>query len=357
MIHLCIDVRMIHASGIGTCIQNLLPFLFTSPFKLSLLGQSTNSASQPSIPFNTPIYSLREQLYFPFKIPSCDLFWSPHYNVPFFPIKSKARVVTLHDVCHLAKPTSKAQWLAAKLLIHNACKKSQKIITQSYFSKSEILKYVNISEEQIEVIHPGVNFKEFFPLQNTEEFQNKYNLNFPFFLFVGNMKSHKNLSIALKAFEWLNPTDCHFVLAGKYTGLRSSDSKILASIEQSPLRKKIHVLGEVSKNDLSSLYASAKALIFPSLYEGFGLPPLEAMASGCPVLASHAASIPEVCSDAALYFSPHSVKELATQMERILTEPGLSLQFIQRGFSRCRLFSWEKTADSYRCLFQNVCQV
>ena len=356
MIHLCIDARMINASGIGTCIQNLIPFLSKPPFELTLLPHPANPIDYPSITFPAPIYSLREQLYFPFKIPPCDLFWSPHYNAPFLPIKSKARVVTLYDVCHLAQPTSKAKRFAAKILIHNACKKSQKIITSSNFSKSEILKYVNVSEEQIEVIPLSVNQQEFFPLRNTEEWQKNHQLDFPFFLFVGNLKTHKNLATALKAFESLNSADCHLVLAGKYMGLRSSDSDILVSIANSPLRKKIHVLGEVSKNDLPFLYSSAKALIFPSFYEGFGLPPLEAMASGCPVLASHAASIPEVCADAALYFSPHSVKELAAQMERILMEPSLSLQFMQKGLLRSKAFSWEKTANAYRLLFQKICE-
>ena len=356
MIHLCIDARMINASGIGTCIQNIIPFLSKPPFKLTLLTHSTNDTNHPSISFPAPIYSLREQLYFPFKIPSCDLFWSPHYNAPCLPIRSKARAVTLYDVCHLAQPISKAKRFAAKILIRNACRKSQKIITSSAFSKSEILKYVNISEEHIEVIPLGVNLKEFFPLRNTQEWQKNHQLDFPFFLFVGNVKTHKNLAIALKAFELLNPRDCHLVLVGKYTGLRSSDSDILTSIANSPLKKKIHVLGEVSKNDLPFLYSSAKALIFPSLYEGFGLPPLEAMASGCPVLASDAASIPEVCGDAALYFSPHSAKELAAQMERILIKPSLSLQCMQKGQLRSKAFSWEKTADAYRHLFQNLCE-
>lgn len=355
MIRLCIDARMITSSGIGTCIQNLIPFLSKPPFDLTLLVDGGDFKDQKTISFRSPIYSLAEQIKFPWKIPPCDLFWSPHYNTPLLPVKSKVRAVTIHDVCHLALPISKAKKLIAKLLLTNACKRSKKIITNSVFSKSEIIKYLGCSDQDMSIIYPGVDMDEFSPLHKTDEFKNKYNLNFPFFLFVGNFKVHKNLSTLLKAFEYLNLSDFHLVLAGKYNGLRSSDSTTFEQIQKSPAKKRIHLLGELAKSELPLLYRSAKAFVFPSFYEGFGLPPLEAMASGCPVLASNAACIPEVCSDAALYFSPSSPEELAQKMDQIIKEDNLRTQLITKGFIRCREFSWNQTAESYRTLFENLC--
>ncbi|MBS0624621.1 MAG: glycosyltransferase family 4 protein [Verrucomicrobia bacterium] len=338
---------MMSHSGIGTCIRNLMLPLSKPPFDLTILGGVFEGIK--SVHFGAPIYSLKEQLKFPSTIPSSDLFWSPHYNVPLFRIKAKKRIVTIHDVCHLAIPFSRGKRVIARMLLRGACQKSQLIITDSQFSKLEIIKYLEVDEQNIQVIYPGVNLNEFSPENKSEEIVRKYD---PYFLFVGNFKVHKNLETLVRAFELLKSKDARLLLVGKYKGLKSSDSAIFERVQSSLARERIHLLGEVPQSEIRCLYASAKALVFPSLYEGFGLPPLEAMASGCPVLASTSASIPEVCADAALYFDPRSAEELSNQMDQVLGRGNDSLK--AKGFRRCREFSWNKTADGYRTLFQKI---
>ncbi len=339
---LCIDARMIRSSGIGTTLQHLIPLLAQTSHEIILLGEKQGELPMSSR-FTSPIYSLSEQIQFPWKIPSCDVFWSPHYNAPLLPIRAKKRIVTIHDVCHLTYPLSRFKRLVSHFLLQKACQTSDQIVTVSAFSKSEILAHLNVLQEKIHVIYPGVDRQQF-SSQKKEQTP-------PFFLFVGNIKTHKNLSVLLKAFELLQPTNLHLIIVGKKEGLLSSDQTLDEHLRQSPLKNQIKLLGEISSSELQTLYASASALIFPSLYEGFGLPPLEAMASGCPVIASNAASIPEVCQDAALYFSPRSPQELAEQMRRILSEASLRQQLIQKGLALSAFFSWEKTAKKYCALF------
>lgn len=342
---LCIDARMLYSSGIGTFLQNLIPFLAKDPFEVILLCQKPYQ-SYMSSRFTSKVYSVAEQIVFPWKVPPCDLFWSPHYNVPVFPIKARRRVVTIHDVCHLAQPFPLIKRMAARFLLQNACKRSDQITTVSLFSQSEISKYLGVAKEKIRVIPPGVNTQEFSPNLGAPKA--------PFFLFVGHLKGHKNFIALLKAFDRLRLKDYRLVIVGKAEGLGSSDPSLYESIKKNPLNRQIDLLGEISKPKLQKLYASATALVFPSLYEGFGLPPLEAMASGCPVIASRSASIPEVCGEAALYFDPQSFQELAKQMERVASDKFLQEHLIQKGFQRSSLFSWESTADGYRSLFLSL---
>jgi Glycosyltransferase len=205
---LCIDARMIHSSGIGTFLQNLIPLIAKDPFEVILLSKEPHP-NQMSIRFTSPIYSLAEQVFYPWKIPSCDIFWSPHYNAPLLPIQAKRRVVTIHDVCHLAQPFPKVRRAISHFLLQNACKKSDQIVTVSSFSESEIQKYLGVAKEKIQVIYPGVNVQEFSPKKDKGKD--------PFFLFVGNRKAHKNLATLIKAFEQLKQKNYRLVIVGKKT--------------------------------------------------------------------------------------------------------------------------------------------
>jgi glycosyltransferase involved in cell wall biosynthesis len=350
MISLCIDARMINSSGIGTCIQNLIPHLSKKPFHLSLLVRNKNQSLEGTeILFDVPIYSLSEQIRFSASIPPCDLFWSPHYNSPLLPIRAKKRIITLHDVCHLALPSflSIPKRFIAKMLMKGSCALSDRIITDSQFSKGEILNYLSPDPGKIEVIHPGVDRNRFKKVEN--QAQKK-----PYFLFVGNLKPHKNIAGLIRAFdlfshESLQPYD--LILVGKYEGLRSVDPILDEAIRR---RKNIQVLGEVPASDLPGLYSGAAALVFPSFYEGFGLPPLEAMACGTPVIASSVASLPEICKEAAHYVSPYDYRDIARGMDRIATDLPLRTELISQGIRQAAKFEWEKTGAEYRALFEEV---
>lgn len=336
-----IDIRMFLHSGIGTYLQNILPYLQKSKHDIFLLGK------EGDIKINAPIYSLREQFVIPLKVPACDIFWTPHFNVPILPTKAKANVVTINDVFHLAHidQFSFFKRLYAKKVLAKAISKASRVICISEFTKSELLKFFPEFKKKFHVIYLGGG-QHF--LQNSTEIPA---ISFPFFLFVGNCKPHKNLQLLLEAFTKFLPKDTssmHLVIAGKKEGFIHGMKfpKFLPDVE-----KKIHFLGKVSQGELHWLYQRASALIFPSLYEGWGFPPLEAMQFQCPVIASHAASIPEACGNAALYFNPHDAEDLCQKM---LSISFLKKHLIQEGEKRIKELSWEVSAKKHLKIFEEV---
>lgn len=336
---LCIDARMAFSSGIGTFIRELVPLLNQYPFKVILLVKDLDQKwcnGIEQIVFNAPIYSIKEQIQFPYKIPHCDLFWSPHYNVPFLGIRAKKRCVTIHDVCHLVYGHF-GQRMYAKTLVTRALQ-SDNVITDSQFSSSEIRRFFPRSKE-IRVVPIGVNQTQFRKQWNTKTLE-KYKLDKKFILYVGNAKKHKNVETFLRALDYISIPDLECIIVGKF---------------QSQIHtKNVRVLESVTNDELPVLYSMAEAFVFPSLYEGFGLPPLEAMACGCPTIVSNAASLPEVCGNASLYFDPMSSQSLADALFKVLTNIQLKNALIQKGKERAQEFVWTKAAEKYRRLFEEL---
>lgn len=297
---------MVKHGGIGTYLRSIL----------NHLDQIT------PLEFDAPIYSLKEQWELSRRVPECDLFWSPHFNVPLFPIRAKKRVVTIHDVYHLdhLDQFSPLKRLYAKSVIGRAIKTADQVITISHFSKSRLLRYFPEIEHKIRVIHSGCDHLLSVkpePVQVTK----------PFFLFVSNIKPHKNLPLLLEMMKGCKSHQLVVVGKGEYG------------------------LGPVTEGQLVWLYQNADALLFPSFYEGWGLPPLEAMSLGCPVLASHAASIPEACGAAALYYSPYDLGELQKCINEL---PARRKELIERGLERASIFTWKKCADQHLNSFTNT---
>ena len=325
-------------TGIGTYIKNIVPHLIAeNNWDLVLLVKTKSPWTDPHKQklFSSPIYSLQEQLKYPFVVPSCDLFWSPHYNVPFFPIRAKKRVVTVHDVCHLVYG-NELGWLKkryAKTMLQKALQ-ADKIVTVSHFSKQEILKYLKVNPEKITVIHNGA------PVY-THTSSHQLDIPSPFILYVGNNKPHKNLSSLLQAFHLLRQElhVYHLVLVGKDPSLASLPSPV------------IHVFSDVSDESLPYYYKQASLLVCPSTYEGFGLPALEAMAYNCPVAASHSASLPEVCGNAASYFDPINPKQIAKVMKELLINQEIRKQHISLGKKQMLQFSWKNSAKKHKEIF------
>ncbi|MFK5953154.1 MAG: glycosyltransferase family 1 protein, partial [Desulfobacterium sp.] len=165
----------------------------------------------------------------------------------------------------------------------------------------------------------------------------------PYFLFVGNVKPHKNLTRLLEAFELL-PSNIsqELIIVGKKEGFITHDSMVEKKAVS--MKQRVHFTGYVDNELLHQYFVHADALIFPSLYEGFGLPPLEAMACGCPVLVSNAASLPEVCGDAAIYFDPYSIKDMADKIKHLLSDKALQDKMRIKGLERAKKFTWKKSA-------------
>lgn len=364
MIKICIDARMINSSGIGTYLKNVIKNLDRKIFDICLLlnpcMEGKESFESFSIIYaNFPVYSIKEQMLLPSKIPSCDIFWSPHFNVPILPIKAKKRVVTIHDLYHLHF-YEKLEWkekIYAKKVISHAIKKSYRIITVSNFSKSELIKYFPFSEEKIEVIYNGVNKQKFAKKHDQHkvwETLKKYSLFSRYFLFVGNFKAHKNLEGLIKAFslflEKTKSENCNLVIIGNKEGLRNSFD-LFFHLQDKKIAKKIHVLSGISDEELGIIYSQAVALVFPSFYEGFGLPPLEAMSSNVPVIASNRSSIPEVCEDAAYYIDPEKPQEISEGMAFFINDEKEKEKYINLGKAQVEKFSWEKSAKAHEKIF------
>jgi len=365
---LFIDCRMIDFSGIGTYLQNLIPSIF-GHFSITLLGDVGRMKGfsfhkhGKIVKFASPIYSLKEQILYPFKIKKTDIFWSPHYNVPVVPVRAHRRVVTIHDLNHLvfAKNLSMKQKVYARVMLRRAVHISDSIITDSQFTSSELIKYTRVQSNKLNMISLGVDTVLFRRIENKEmilNVQKRYAIPERYILYVGNVKPHKNLVRLVEALKKLlanGTNNVYLVIIGRKEGFISRDTMLFSLLESDKmLKERVFFTGFVQQEDLPVLYSLARVFVFPSLYEGFGLPPLEAMACGCPCIVSNSSSIPEVCGDAVLYFDPHDTDDLAVKISKVMTDESLSLELVKKGYRRIKHFTWEKTAEKHIKLFNEV---
>lgn len=345
---LVVDSRMLRSSGIGTYLRSLLPFLIEK-FDVTLLGNSIDIAkcfksNVNIIDFNFKVYSISEQFGLLITVPKCDIFWSPHYNVPIFLPQAKKRCVTIHDVCHLAyaKKLSVKERVYSNVMLRCAAWRSNYILTDSFFSKKEIEKYLNV-RKNISVVYCSVDTKTSTDYLYNRAILDRYSIQKEYILFVGNVKPHKNIISVLKSLEFLK--DICLVIVGKKDGFINGDEGIFNFLNENPdISARVIFTGYVEDEDLPSIYKYAKAFVFPSLYEGFGLPPLEAQLHGCPVLASREACIPEVLGDSALYFDPNNPRDIATQLEALLSDLSISHRLHEIAKNNLCRFSWKQSA-------------
>lgn len=318
-----VDARMQYSGGIGTYIQQILPHFDFENLSLS-----------------SSIYSIKEQWELYKKIPPCDLFWTPHFNAPLLPIQAKKRIVTIHDLYHL-EHLDPFKRIYAKILMKGAVQKADLILTISEFTKGKILRFFPGVEEKITVVPLGCNhLRREQPIEGLPE---------NFFLFVGNLKPHKNLSLVLDALSAF--PEKHLVIAGQLEGFIHGENLSELKKRYSHMKDRVHFLGKVTDEGLTYLYMNAEALIFSSFYEGLGLPPLEAMNLGCPVLASNAASIPEACGEAALYFDPTKKEELIQAIQGLEKE---RKNLVIEGKKRAALYTWERSIEAHKEAFSTL---
>ncbi len=253
------------------------------------------------------------------------------------PIFYKNKIVVIHDVSwkHFPYTVSKKFYLWYKFLIPKIAKNSKLLFTVSDFSKKDLIKELNINKDKIEIIYNSVsdNFK-FLSLSR------KKNI-----LSVASLQPYKNLEGLIKAFILLKDktkfSDFKLVLVGGYNKKVFSNTKIF---ELSEGRNDIVFPGYLSDDELIKYYNKASLFVFPSFFEGFGIPPLEAMACGCPCVVSNVASLPEVCGDAAYYVNPYDIDDIARGIEKVLTDENLRQTLIKKGFENVKRFSWENSA-------------
>jgi len=295
-------------------------------------------------------YSLKEQIIFPFKIYKyhLDLVHFPHFNVPVF--YRKLFIVTLHDLIITRFPESRRKSTRLPLPIYylklffynlvlkNALSKSKKIIAVSEATKKDILEILKVKSEKISVIYEGVDLLK---ISNSQCLISKKIEN-PYILYVGAAYPHKNLERLLNAFKKLNHPFLKLVLIGKkdffYQRLEKYNQKL-------GLNGKVIFTGEVSDKELVGFYKNALFFIFPSLFEGFGLPGLEAMAYGLPVAASSISSLKEILGEAAYYFNPYNNEEIVEAIEKLTIDESLREKLKKLGLERVKQFSWQKMAE------------
>jgi glycosyltransferase involved in cell wall biosynthesis len=228
-------------------------------------------------------------------------------------------------------------------LDYKGVKKAMRTIVPSQATKKDLMRHLRIPEESISVIYEGVDCDVFKPAPHRR-------LNSPYILFVGSEHPRKNLPVLLRAFKELKQSgqfsDLKLVKVGRAGGREADFRKqTLRTVRDLGLEKEVIFTDHVAEEELVSYYSAAECFILPSLYEGFGLPLLEAMGCGCPIIASNSSSLPEIAGDAALLFSPHDSDELARLTHLVITKPELRAQLVGKGLDRAKSFPWERTAQ------------
>ena len=363
-----IDARKLHDFGIGTYIRNLLrqlaridrqtDYILLSPAAdldvASQLGPNFRSVLEPS-----PNYSFSEQVHLPWVLrrERADVFHAPHYVLP--PAVTCRSVVTIHDCIHLMFPQylpNKMAYAYARAAMWAAVKRSDRILTVSEASKRDILHFFNVPPEKIVVIYNAIDDHFWLtpPEEEVARVRERYQLDHQFILYVGNIKPHKNLVRLIDAFGELRRSGFEEL---KLLIIGDEISKLPAlrrAVHGHKLHKHVRFLGYVSDDTLRVLYRLASLFVFPSLYEGFGLPPLEAMASGTPVVTSNQSSLPEVMGDAAVLVDPYDVGSIVDGMRRVLSDSGLAADLRRRGPERAREFSWARSVEQTRSVYEQV---
>jgi glycosyltransferase involved in cell wall biosynthesis len=363
-----IDARKLHDFGIGTYIRNLLRQLarLDTETEFVLLARPDDIADLSAIgpnfravPARAGNYSVAEQLTIPLalKRERVTLFHAPHYVLP--PLVRCRAVVTIHDCIHLMFPNYLPNRFAlnyARTSIGMAARRASRVLTVSESSKRDILRFVDVPADRIDVIHNA--YDERFGIEPLEEdvvrVRERYQLHDEFVLYAGNVKPHKNLERLIDAFQLVRQRGLDhlkLVLIGdeisKYAALRRA-------VHKYQLHNSVRFLGYLPEETLAIMYRLAGVFVFPSLYEGFGLPPLEAMASGTPVVTSNVSSLPEVAGNAAVLVDPYDPTAIADGIYDVLTDAVLRQSLRRKGLARAREFSWEDSIRRVREIYGRV---
>lgn len=363
MRRLIVDARMVFSSGIGTYLRNVLKRISEKGgMDFVLLGERSQiekafgkDAFKNIVNFSGDVYSPGWHLRAPFTIPDGDIYWSPHYTTPLTPIKPRRRITTIHDIIHLRFPQyyDPFKRLYAGILLKNAVNRSDIIITVSRFTKEELLNIFGIDEEKVRVVYNGVD-REFFQPSHDRNLLKSYGIHGEYILYTGNIKPHKNLITLLKAYRMLN-VDIPLVIVGRVEGLKKADKRVLEILRKDEiLRKRVRILGEVPFEHLPYIYSGALFLVFPSLYEGFGLPPLEALSCGVPAIISDIPVHREIYGNALPMFDPTSPEDLMERMKELLSDNQKRKMYLKSGSALLEKYTWDRSAREHQRIFTDL---
>ena len=367
---IAIDARKWRDYGIGTYVRNLVRHLARLDRETTyfLFCPKVDEPALRDLAENfVPVvedsrgYRLQEHFSIPGKLRSLgvDLFHTPHYVLPL--LCRERSVVTIHDCIHLLFPEYLPNAYAkhyAKFMMGQAISRSELILTVSEASRRDILRfYPDADPEKLQVV-PNAIDPAILDAPSEEEMEHvreRYQIRGRFVLYAGNIKPHKNLERLIAAFGLLKQRpghdDVRLFIAGddvhKYLSLRRA-------VETAGVRHDVRFFGFVPDVTLSALYRMASVFAFPSLYEGFGLPPLEAMACGTPVVTSRLSSLPEVVDDAAVLVDPYDPEAIAAGIESVLDDATFADDLRERGHRRALEFSWDRSVRAIHSGYMKV---
>ena len=283
-----------------------------------------------------------------------DLYHSPNYTLNM--LGRGKSLMTIHDLSFLAcrqYSLASGRWHYA-FKIKNYAHQVDAIAADSESTKSEIMKYLKVPEEKIHVIHLACS-EAFEPLpqsENTQTILDKYKIKGDFILYVGTLEPRKNLKGLIEAYHQTRAKDDFLLVLAGGTGWKYKH--IFRLVDKLRLNDRVVFCGYVPDTELPELYNRASVFAYPSFYEGFGLPPLEAMACGLPVVVSHTTSLPEVVGDAGVYVDPSDIDQISHSIDTVLSDTELRNMLRERGLKRARLFSWEKATSETMKLYRQL---
>jgi len=356
---IAIDARKWRDYGIGTYVRNVVRHLAQIDRETTYLlfcNPADESALRDLAENFVPVvdssagYSLREHISLPLKLRSlgAELLHSPHYVRPL--LCTIPSVVTIHDCIHLLFPQYLPNRMAfryARFVMGSAIRNSSIVFTVSEASRADILRfYPSTDPAKVHVVPNAIDAELLVDPGEAERerVRERYQIRGRFVLFAGNVKPHKNLERLIRAFARVRcqegNEDLRLVVIGddvsRYASLRRT-------ADEAGVRQEVRFFGFVPHETLAALYRMATVFAFPSLYEGFGLPPLEAMACGTPVVTSRISSLPEVVGDGALLVDPYNEDDIAQGIARVLDDEDLRARLVERGLERAASYSWARS--------------
>jgi len=357
-----IDGRKLNDFGIGTYIRHLIQGLTEIDRDNSyvLLLAPQDHLQFPDLPDNFKVvterarpYGVRELVDLSWRLfrLKLDLYHSTHYVLPWV-VPCKA-VVTIHDIIHLLYPEFLPNSLAyfyAQRMIRRSLQRGDHILADSQNTKADLVEYFEVTGEKIKVVYPGVSerFRGEVDAAKEKNVLESLGIEKPYILFVGNPKPHKNLNGVVKAFARslaIRDFDANLVCVGDRTG---RDFKIRQRAEQLGIADRVHLVGHVSDDELPAIYQGADLFLYPTLYEGFGLPVVEAMASGVAVITSNTSALKEVAEGYADLVNPLDIEEIANAIAHCMGDREHREALRKLGKRRAQDFSWRRTAELTR---------
>jgi glycosyltransferase involved in cell wall biosynthesis len=363
-----IDARKLADFGIGSYLRGFLGELTSCepPSAAVVLVAPESRSLLPELPedweiveADAPGYSLREQFTLPWlaRRHRVGILHVPHYVVPV--LYPGRLVVTVHDIIHILFPEflpRPAAFTYARSFIRVAVRRARRVIAVSHTTARDLRRLFGAPDARLEVIPHGVDriFLEAGRESIDAQVRQRFGVSPPYLLHVGNHKPHKNAEGLLKAYQMLaldrRGEPPPLVMVGGF----SPDGELAQRAAAMGLAGRVRCLGHVSRTELAALFRGATVFAYPTLYEGFGLPVLEAMACRTPVVAGDIGAVREVAGDAVIRVNPRDVGELAAAIRRLLEHPDLREQLADRGRARARTFSWRRAAEALLAVYRAV---